>query len=113
MIRTGRDGGPSLPQRPPGQSAAPQGPRQRLLRAKHAGDEPRPIAHRNGDESLPQPQLCRAVGHEALAGLVRGKATCPVFSIERLQRTINLSLREPTLGFSCPSFASVPPPTDQ
>src|SRR5262249_24084791 len=56
------------------------------------------VARRNGDESLPQPQLGRAVGHEALAGLVRGKATCPVFGIERLQRTISLSPREPTLS---------------
>ena len=39
------------------QSAAPQGQQQGLWRAKHAGDDARPIARRDADERLAQPCL--------------------------------------------------------
>ena len=51
----------------PGQSAAPQGPQQGLLRAKHARDDPRPIARRDADERLAQPRLGRRIRHERAA----------------------------------------------
>ena len=58
------------------------------------GDEPRPIARRNSDESLPQPQFGRAVGHEPFAGLARGKPPAAVFGIEKPHHAIGLCRRK-------------------
>ena len=64
--------------------------RQGLLRAKNAGDEPRPVASRYADECLAQPRLCRRVGQERPAFRLRLQTLLPIHAIEETERPITL-----------------------
>jgi hypothetical protein len=67
------------------------------LRAKHARDDPRPIAGRDIDQSLAQARLRGRVRHERLAFGLRLQAARPVLAIEESEIAGTLRLRETTV----------------
>ena len=74
---------------------APRGRSKALLRAKHAGDEPRPIARRYADKRLAQARLRGSVRHERSTFGLRLLTPSLVLAIEEADIAGTLRLRNP------------------